>query len=245
MRRLLASGALAAACVLAAVGADAAGPHKLYRSAFNVAETTFDPAEVSDLYSSTLMANIFDAPLAYESLARPLKLVPNTLEAMPEVSEQGTLYRMRVKPGIYFAEDPAFEGKRRELVAEDYVYSIKRLFDPKKKSPNLYLIEGNIVGMDEVLATARRVNKLDYDAPVEGLRAVDRYTFQVRLKQPNYNFIYYLAYCNISCAVAREVDDKYGNNVGQHPVGTGPYRLTFWKRSSKLVFEANPGYREE
>ncbi|HEX5128641.1 MAG TPA: ABC transporter substrate-binding protein, partial [Usitatibacter sp.] len=244
MRRFLASCALAAACALPP-GDALAGPHKLYRYAFNVAETTFDPAEVSDLYSSTLMANLFDAPLAYDYLARPLKLVPNTLEAMPEVTEQGTLYRMRVKPGIYFADDPAFSGQKRELVAEDYVYSIKRLFDPKKKSPNLYLIEGNIAGMDEVLARARRDNRMDYDTPVEGLRALDRYTFQVRLKQPNYNFIYYLAYCNLTCAVAREVDAKYGDNVGQHPVGTGPYRLAFWKRSSKMVFEANPGYREE
>ena len=242
-RRLFATLGLAAACTWAA--AQGADPHKVYRYAFNVAETTFDPAEVSDLYSSTLMANIFDSPLAYDYLARPLKLIPNTLEAMPEVSEQGTLYRMRVKPGIYFADDAAFGGKRRELTAEDYVYSVKRLFDPKKKSPNLYLLEGNIAGMDEMLARARRDNRMDYDTPVEGLRALDRYTFQVRLKQPNYNFIYYLAYCNLTCAVAREVDAKYGDNVGQHPVGTGPYRLTFWKRSSKLVFEANPGYREE
>jgi ABC-type transport system substrate-binding protein len=223
----------------------AAPDHKVFRYAFNVAETTFDPAEVSDLYSSTLMANIFDSPLAYDYLARPSKLIPNTLEAMPEVADEGTLYKMRVKPGIYFAEDAAFNGKRRELTAEDYVYSIKRLFDPKKKSPNLYLLEGNIAGMDELLARARKQNRMDYDTPIEGLRALDRYTFQVRLKQPNYNFIYYLAYCNLTCAVAREVDERYAERVGEHPVGTGPYRLTFWKRSSKLVFEANPGYREE
>jgi hypothetical protein len=98
-----------------------------------------------------------------------------------------------------------FKGKKRELVAEDFVYSIKRIFDPKKRSPNLYLIEGNIAGMDEVLAKARTDNRFDYDVPVEGLRALDRYTFQIRLKQPNYNFLYYLAYCNITCAVAREV----------------------------------------
>jgi ABC-type transport system substrate-binding protein len=245
MRRFFACVGLAACAFAAQAQGPASGVHNVFRYAFNVAETTFDPAEVSDLYSSTLLANIFDAPLAYDYLARPLKLVPNTLEAMPEVSEEGTLYRMRVKPGIFFAEDAAFEGKRRELTAEDYVYSIKRLFDPKKKSPNLYLLEGNIAGMDEVLARARRENRMDYDTPVEGLRALDRYTFQVRLKQPNYNFLYYLAHCNLTCAVAREVDAKYGNNVGQHPVGTGPYRLTFWKRSSKLVFEANPGYREE
>lgn len=231
--------------VLAAAPATAADPAKVFRYAFPIAETGFDPAELSDFYSGTLVANIFDTPLQYDYVARPLMLVPNTLAAMPEITEKGTLYTLRVKPGIHFAEDEAFKGARRELVAEDYVYSIKRLFDPKKKSPNLYLFEGQIVGMDEVLAAARKSNRLDYDVPVEGLRALDRYTFHIRLKQPNYNFLYYLAYCNLTCAVAREVVEHYGDRIGEHPVGTGPFRLTFWKRSSKMVFEANPGFRVE
>jgi ABC-type transport system substrate-binding protein len=218
---------------------------KVFRYAFEIAETGFDPAELSDLYSSTVIANIFDAPLGYDYLARPIRLVPNTLAAMPEITQGGTLYTMRVKPGIYFADDPAFGGKRRELTAEDYVYSVKRLFDPRRKSPNLYQFEGTIVGMDEVLADARKNNRMDYDRVAEGLRALDRYTWQIRLKQPNYNFLYYLAYCNLTCAVAREVDQMYGDRVAEHPVGTGPYRLAFWKRSSKMVFERNPGYREE
>jgi ABC-type transport system substrate-binding protein len=235
------------AATLAALGIASPAPaaEKVFRYAFPVAETGFDPAELSDLYSSNLIDNIFDPPLKYDYLARPIELVPNTLTAMPQVTESGTLYTMQVKPGISFADDPAFNGRKRELTAADYVYSIKRLFDPKKKSPNLYLLEGNIAGMDEVLAKARKSNKMDYDSVVEGLRALDRYTWQVRLKQPNYNFLYYLAYCNLTCAVAREVDEAYGDKVMEHPVGTGPFRLTFWKRSSKMVFERNPDYREE
>ena len=239
----LLAAAIAAALLAAAPPARAA--EKVFRYAFEVAETGFDPAELSDLYSSNVIANIFDPPLLYDYLARPLKLIPNTLEAMPEIAEAGTLYTMRVKPGILFADDAAFKGRRRELVAEDYVYSLKRLFDPRKKSPNLYQFEGWIAGMDEVLARARTANRMDYDTPVEGLRALDRYTFQVRLKQPNYNFLYYLAYCNVFCAVAREVDELYGDKVAEHPVGTGPFRLTFWKRSSKMVLEKNPNYRED
>ena len=239
--KLVISAALAASLALPALGAE-----KVLRYAFQIAETGFDPAELSDLYSSNLIDNIFDSPLKYDYLARPLKLVLNTLEAMPEITEGGTLYTMKVKAGIYFAEDAAFKGARRELVAQDYVYSIKRLFDPKKKSPNLYQLEGNIAGMDEVLAAARKANKFDYDREVEGLRALDRYTWQVRLKQPNYNFLYYLAYCNLTCAVAREVDDFYGSDKAmEHPVGSGPFRLVYWKRSSKMIFERNPNYREE
>ena len=242
---------LLTACILAAASAlaTAADAGKVFRYAFEVAETSFDPAEISDLYSSNVIANIFDTPLTYDYLARPVKLIPSTLEAMPEITESGTLYTMRVKPGIYFQVPPngddVFKGKKRELVAEDFVYSIKRIFDPKKRSPNLYLIEGNIAGMDEVLAKARKDGRFDYDVPVEGLRALDRYTFQVRLKQPNYNFLYYLAYCNLTCAVAREVAETYGDKTAEHPIGTGPFMLTFWKRSSKMVFDANPNFREE
>lgn len=239
---------LAAALVARAAPGDppsAAGPAKTFRYAFLVAETGFDPQQTSDLYSANLIANVFDAPLAYDFLARPVKLIPNTLSEMPEVLEGGTLYRLKVKPGIHFADDAAFDGKKRELTAHDYVYTIKRSFDPRVRSPNLYLLEGNIVGMDEVVAKARKANRMDYDAEVEGLRALDRYTLQVRLKQPNYNFLHYLAFCNLTCAVAREVAERYGVAIGEHPVGTGPYRLVFWKRSSKIVFEANPGYREE
>ena len=87
---------------------------------------------------------MFDSPLKYDYLARPLKLKPNTLASMPEISPDGLTYTLRVKPGIYFADDPVFKGKKRELVAEDYVYTIKRLMDPKLAAPLLAEIEGII-----------------------------------------------------------------------------------------------------
>ncbi|HEX4779649.1 MAG TPA: ABC transporter substrate-binding protein [Usitatibacter sp.] len=218
---------------------------KVLRYSFLVAETGFDPVEISDLYSSNLIDNIFDTPLKYDYLARPLKLVPNTLTAMPAITEGGTLYTMHVKPGIYFADDPVFKGGKRELTAADYVFSIKRTYDPRRKSPNLYLFEGFIAGMDDVMKRARKTDHMDYDAPVDGLRVLDRYTFQIKLTKPNYNFLYYLAYCNLTCALAREVTEEWGDRTTEHPVGTGPFRLAFWKRTSKMVFEKNPGYREE
>jgi len=223
----------------------AADSNKVLRYALEIAETSFDPHKVSDVYSIILNWSMFDPPLKYDYLARPLKLKPNTLIAMPEIGPDGLTYTLHVKPGIYFADDPVFKGKKRELVAEDYVYSIKRLMDPKLSAPQLAEIEGIVVGSDEALAKARKTNKFDYDAPIEGLKALDRYTLQIKLTQPFYNFIYNFADCRISCAVAREVAEHYGNDFGSHPVGTGPYRLTFWKRSSKMVFESNPNFREE
>jgi ABC-type transport system substrate-binding protein len=223
----------------------AADPGKVFRYAIEVSETSLDPQKVSDLYSNTINGAVFDAPLSYDYLARPLKLKANTLASLPEISPDGLTYILRVKPGIYFDDDPAFKGRNRQLVAADYVYSIKRLMDPALSAPLLAEIEGIVVGSDEALAKARKAKAFDYDAPIEGLKVLDRYTWQIRLTQPYYVFIYNLADCRVSCAVAREVVEKYGNDVGSHPVGTGPYRVAFWKRSSKIILEANPNFREE
>jgi ABC-type transport system substrate-binding protein len=240
MRRLLAL--LAATLALASHAAD---PNKVLRYAFEIAETSFDPPRVSDLYSNIVNGAMFDAPLAYDYLARPSKLKPNTAVALPEVSADGMTYTVRIKPGIYFAEDPAFKGKKRELTAHDYVYSMKRVLDPKLRSSQIAELEPHVVGAEEKVSRARKGEKFDYDAPFEGIKALDRYTFQVKLIHPTYVFIYSFADCRITCAVAREVIEHYGEDAGAHPVGTGPFRLAFWKRSSKIILEASPTYRED
>jgi ABC-type transport system substrate-binding protein len=236
---------LALAVLLLAGAASAADPNKTFRMAFEIAETTFDPQKVADLYSNLINGAMFDAPIAYDYLARPLKLKPNTLVALPEISDGGKTLTMRVQPGIYFNDDAAFNGKKRELTAHDYVYSMKRLMDPRLAASLLSEVEGVVLGSEEFIKKARAQNRLDYDAPFEGIKALDRYTWQIKLEHPSYIFIYNLADCRIACAVAREVVEKYGDDVGSHPVGTGPYRLAFWKRSSKMVFEPNPNFREK
>src|SRR5690349_15712368 len=235
---------LLALLALTAAIAHAAEP-KVFRYAFEVAETSFDPHRISDVYSNIVNQGMFEAPLTYDYLARPLKLRPQTLESLPEISADSTTYTLRVKPGIYFNDDPAFKGKRRELVAADYVYSMKRLLDPKVRASQQGEIEPYILGAEEAASKARKTNKFDYDAPIEGLKVIDKYTWQVKLNQPLYVFIYNFADCRISCAVAREVAERYGDDLGSHPVGTGPWRLAFWKRSSKMVFEKNPNFREQ
>jgi len=232
---------LAAASTLA----PAADPPKVFRYAFEIAETSFDPHRISDVYSNIVNQSMFEAPLTYDYLARPLKLKPHTLEALPEISADGTTYTLKVKPGIFFADDPAFKGQKRELVAADYVYSFKRLLDPKVRASQIAEVEPYVVGAEEAATKARKLNKMDYDAPIEGLKALDRYTFQVKLKAPLGTFMFQFADCRIACPVAREVAEYYGEDIGSHPVGTGPYRLAFWKRSSKMVFERNPNFREQ
>jgi len=240
--RRFAVGIVAWLALLFGAGVAGAEP-KVLRVTFLIAETNFDPAFVSDLYSNTIVEEIFESPLTYDFLARPAKLKPQTLEAMPEITDDGKTYTLRIKKGIYFSDDPAFEGKRRELTAGDYEYSFKRLIDPKNSSPNLWLIEDRVVGVKEAAARAKKENRLDYDAPIAGLQVVDRHTLRIRLAKPDYNFLYILAVQNMG-AMAREVVERYGNEIGAHPVGTGAFKLVQWKRSSRIVLERNPNFRE-
>jgi ABC-type transport system substrate-binding protein len=223
-----------------------AGPAKVLRYAFLIAETTFDPPQITDLYSRTVAASIFEAPLEYEFLAKPARMRPNTAAALPEISADFKTFTFRIKPGIYFADDPAFKGQRRELVAEDYVYAVKRHFDPRWKSGNLYTFENaQILGLNELRKKLIAENRpFDYDTPVEGLRSLDRYTFQVKLAKPKPRLAQDFTDASLVGAVAREVVEAYGDKIGEHPVGTGPFMLTQWKRSSRIQLDRNPGYRE-
>jgi oligopeptide transport system substrate-binding protein len=236
--------AIAIALGLATAPVRAADPARTLHVAFAIAETSFDPQFASDAASDAIIANVYEAMLDYDYLARPVKLVPRTLEAMPVVQDGGATYVFKLKKGILFTPDPAFRGKPRELTAADHAYGIKRLLDPAVKSPWLWLVEGKIVGGDEARALAAKSGKFDYDAPIAGLEVVDRYTLKIRLKQPDLRFLYALAVPN-TAAVAREVVEAYGQDFGAHPVGTGPYVLGEYKRSAKIVLAANPAYRTE
>jgi oligopeptide transport system substrate-binding protein len=215
---------------------------KTLRVTFQAAESGFDPVKISDYYSGTVIEAIFDPLLTYDYLARPAKLIPNVAESLPAISDNGRTYTLRIRRGIYFAEDPAFKGKQRELTAHDYAYSIKRFLDPTNRSPYAFLFEGKIVGLDELAARAKKTDRFDYDAEVPGLEIPDRYTLRIRLKETDFNFSHVLAF-SLAGAVAREVIEAYGDDTNSHPVGTGPYVLKTYTRSSKIVLEANPAYR--
>ena len=229
--------------LLIAASAIAADPAKVLRISFPVAETGFDPVRVSDLYSNTVTEAIFERLLTYDYLALPAKLVPMTAEAMPEVSDGGRTYVLHLRRGIHFTPDPAFKGKRRELTAEDYVYTFKRMADPKNRSPWAFMVEGKIEGLDAQIEAAKKSGKFDYDATVPGLIALDKYTLRFKLTSVDYLFPYTLAHTPFG-ATAREVVEAYGEDLGAHPVGTGPYMLKEWRRAARIVLEANPAYRE-
>jgi ABC-type transport system substrate-binding protein len=222
-------------------------PPKTLRLAFNVAETGFDPPQISDVNSSKVAASIFESPLTFDYLARPVKLRPQTAVALPEISADFKTFTFRIRPGIFFADDPAFKGRPRELVAQDYVYCVKRYYDPKLNAENIYVFQNaKLLGLSELREKARS-NKapFDYDAPAAGIRALDRYTFQVRLAEPGPRFHYQFALPQLVGAVAREVVEAYGDDIGAHPVGTGPFRLGAWRRASRIELLRNSQFREQ
>jgi len=244
--RVLARFIVMLAFATSGVAAPAADMTKVLHVAIIVPESGFDPQATSDLYSVYVIRQVFDALYRYDFLARPYKVIPNTAAALPQISADGLTWTIKVKPGIYFADDPAFKGKKRELVAADYVYSFKRLLDPKLRSYNVQILDRRLVGAKEAIAAATKTGKFDYDAPLEGVQAIDRYTLRLKLAFPSYDLLDDLISAS-TAAVAREVVEAYGDPAGwvtDHPVGTGPYLVKQWRRGQQIVLEANPSFRD-
>lgn len=247
---------LASAAAVPWVGASAAGSGgaqapagvggKTLRVAFNFAETGFDPPRVGDQSSIRVNAHIFEPPLTYDPLARPAVLVPLTAAALPEASADFKRFVVTLKRGIFFADDPVFQGRPRELVAADYVYTIKRYYDPAIRTEHLYSFENEkILGLSELRRQALKAKTpFPYDVEVPGLRVLDRYRFEIVLGETSPRFTQLLA-SFICGAVAREVVEAYAEDLMAHPVGTGPFRLAQWRRASRIVLERNPRFREQ
>ena len=215
---------------------------KTIRLAFPVAESGFDPQTVPDLYSAIVVDSIFDTVLTYDYLAEPAKLVPKITTEMPTVEDGGKLYTIKLQKGVFFAPHEVFGGKKRELTAADVAYTFKRHFDDSIKPVWRFLVSGKIVGLDDWYEAGKKAGKLNWDAPVAGLEIVDPYTLKIRLTKPDFNFGYVLAH-NGNAIVAREVVEKYPNDVQSHPVGSSAYYLKEWVRGQRMVLEKNPNWR--
>jgi ABC-type transport system substrate-binding protein len=206
-------------------------------------ETGFDPVRIGDIYSELVISHIFEALYGYDPLYRPYRIVPRLATSMPHSSSDFRSWTVRLQPGIRFADDPAFEGRPRELVADDVVYSLKRYADPQNKSPQWSKVEQ--AGISGLAALRRRAveakQPFDYDDPIDGLQVLDRYTVRFRLDAARPRFVELLANIYV---VAREVVQAHGEATMEHPIGTGPFRLAQWRRSSRIVLERNPGYRD-
>jgi len=243
-RDLLAAVGIAPAAAFAQ--SPSAPARKVLRAAFNTAEVGFDPVQIADQSSLIICDLIFESPLTFDPLASPPRLMPQAAVALPEVSADFKHFVFTIRPGIFFADDPVFKGQRRELTAADYVYSIKRFYDPAVKTERLYLFENaKVLGLSELRKKVLAARApFPYDVQVDGLRSLDRYRFEVRLAAPSPRFADNFAAPQNVPGMAREAVEAYAADLMAHPVGTGPYRLLQWRRSSRVVLERNPDYRD-
>lgn len=206
----------------------------------------FDPVKTADVDSAMAIGNIYEGLLQYSYLARPYKVEPLLAESMPEVSTNGLIYTFKIRKGIFFQDDPCFTnnaGKGRELVAEDFVYSIKRLADLKTGPVGYWVFEDRIVGLDEFKNSSAGKNPTDYSRPVEGLRTPGSHVLEITLTKPYPQLLWVLT-MQYGYMVPREAVEYYGKEFVNHPVGTGPYVLKAWSRNYRVEFVRNPKWAQ-
>jgi len=207
----------------------------------------FDPVKSGDISSAAAVSQMYEGLLQYSYLARPYRVEPALAESMPAISADGLTYTFKVRKGIFFQDDPCFTasaGKGRELVADDFVYSIKRVADPANESMGYWAFSDRIAGLDEFREAAGNSKPADYNRDVEGLKAIDRYTLQIRLKK-KYPQLLWILTMNYAFAVPREAVECYGREFINHPVGTGPFMLGSWKRDYAVEYVRNPKWKEK
>lgn len=209
---------------------------------------SLDPVRGSTTYDNQATSLVYECLLQYKYLKRPLELEPLLVTSMPEISDDGRVYTFQLKQGVLFHDDPCFEGgKGREMTAHDVVYSWKRIADKDIGTKNWWLLEKTIAGFDDWRDEQNADgHEFDYDAPCEGLVALDRYTVQVTLTEPVTRFLYVVAMFQLA-VVPREAAEMYDTGFSRHPVGTGPFtmREEDWLISKSLDFRRNEAYRDE
>lgn len=209
---------------------------------------TLDCGNLTDVYSISIASQIFEPLYDYHYLKRPYEIIPLTAKGMPEISEDHLVYTIRIKKGIYFQDDPCFpEGKGRELKADDFVYAIKRIANIKFVSQRWVDWNGRVVGLDEFREFTKSFDKeldVDYSVEVEGLKALDDHTLQLKLVKPWPQLQWNLATV-VTSPVAREAVEYYDKEIMYHPVGTGPYKLKIWQQGFFIELERNEKWRTE
>jgi ABC-type transport system substrate-binding protein len=206
----------------------------------------FDPIQAEDTYSVREVTKVYEGLLDYQYLKRPFELMPNLAESMPTISADQLVYTFKLREGVKFHDNPCFpDGKGREMTAHDFVYSFKRLADPKNQARCFWLIDDKIQGLNEWRQKYTDAATVDYTEEISGLQAVDRYTLQLTLTKPYPQFLYSLALAP-TFAVPHEAVAHYGAEFLNHPVGTGPFvTQAFNPQDTKIVYHKNPTFRDK
>ena len=203
-----------------------------------------DPIYSSDAYSAGEIARVYEGLLEY-NYVRPYELVPNLASAMPTITDNGLTYTFKIRQKVFFHNSPIFPNEKgREVTAQDFVYSLKRLADAKLQGLGWWLLDGKIKGLNEWRDKYKDAKISDYNEEIEGLKAIDQYTLQIKLTRPYPQFLYALA-MPFTFVVAREAVEHYKSEFLNYPVGTGAFILKKFNQSNKITYEKNPHFRNK
>lgn len=227
---------------------------------------TLDPVRVGDTTSNGIASNIHDTPYQYHYLKRPLQLIPSMATGMPVKGTtrlNGKMYptfRFQIKKGLHYADDPCFgDGKGREILADDIIFSIKRAADRGVDPFGYPLLSTKVVGFDEYadnLEKARSQLSQDPDAlrsaferPIPGVLSPDPYSVELVLTEDYPQVIYFFS-LSVGSPVPAECYFHYDGKDGRqtydrHPVASGPFYLKDWHPNYRIVLARNPNYRKE
>lgn len=204
---------------------------------------SLDPAKAFTDDSLLVSAQVMEPLYQYHYLKRPYEVEPLLASGMPEISNNGKLIKIKIKKNIYYHPHEAFKNTMREVIADDFVVQFKRLSLEELKSPGRGLFAGIIEGFEDYSNKIKNRSEEIFSTEMSGIKAIDKYTLELRLmkREPNLNF--YLA-LNFLSPVPHEIVRYYNNQLDQVLIGTGPFVLRSYK-DDEIEMERNKNYREE
>ncbi len=209
--------------------------------------SSLDPIQSETVGAARCVSLVYETLLEYDYLARPYQLRGCVAESLPTISNEGKTLTFRLRRGIQFGPDPCLgvdpatgAPRTRDLVASDFVYSMKRLADAKLSSPGYWTIENKIVGVEAFREASKLEAPTDYSKEISGLRAIDDQTVQIELTASSLDFLWVLA-MSFTAIVPHEAVERYGRDFESVEVGSGAYRIIKWRRNYRFEYERRPG----
>ena len=197
--------------------------------------TNLFPLQITTTYAQRVGNQIFQGLLKIDP--EGTNVIP-CLASSYNVSDDALTFTFKIRKGIYFQDDACFpEGKGREIDANDFKYCLEMSCSDNPLNQFAWLIAEKVKGGTEYTENKSK--------EVEGIKVVDKYTLSIELNEPFGGFEQVLSHPSLSI-YPKEALDKYGDNIGKHPVGTGPFILDSLTDSQvKLVKNTNYWEKDE
>lgn len=208
--------------LFSACSEEAVTSKKVFRFNMETPLNSLDPAFARDQMRIWATSQFYSGLVQLDS---QMEVAPS-LAYRWEILDSGKVYRFYLRNDVHFHNAPCFpENSGREVIADDFVWSLQRLIDPATASPGAWIFNDKVEGP-------------------EAFRAINDSVFEIRLKQsfPPLLGMLSMPYCFV---IPKEAVEYYKDDFRAHPVGTGAFQFVFWEEGIKLIGERNPNYYEK